>query len=53
MTNKPIDPNDILIELNWAEDDDLEFKSARGGLPKSLWKSIASVWLPTNPPILG
>lgn len=43
MTNKsivPINPIDILIQLNWAEGDGLEFKSARGGLPKSLWGNI-------------
>ena len=46
MTNKsivPINPIDILIQLNWAEGDGLEFKSARGGLPKSLWETYSAV----------
>ncbi len=46
MTNKsivPINPIDILIQLNWAEGDGLEFKSARGGLPKSLWETYSAM----------
>ena len=27
-----INPLDILVRLNWGEGDDIEFKSARGGL---------------------
>jgi len=43
MTRKPINPLDILLELEWAEGDDLEFKSARGGLPKSLWETYSAM----------
>lgn len=38
-----IHPLDILVRLHWEESDDLEFKSARGGLPKSLWETYASM----------
>lgn len=27
MKRQPIDPEDILLRLDWTEDDDLEFKS--------------------------
>lgn len=39
MTAKPIRPLDIPGQLDWAEGDDLEFKSAQGGLPKGLWET--------------
>ncbi|WP_022949786.1 RNA-binding domain-containing protein [Methylohalobius crimeensis] len=44
MTDKqPINPLDILLQLDWAEGDDLEFKSAKGGLPKSLWETYSAM----------
>lgn len=43
MIDKPFNPLDILLELDWAEGDDLEFKSARGGLPKSLWETYSAM----------
>lgn len=43
MTTKPINPLDILLQLDWAEGDDLEFKSAKGGLPKSLWETYSAM----------
>ncbi|ORJ58327.1 hypothetical protein B5V00_12740 [Geothermobacter hydrogeniphilus] len=38
-----IDPVDILARLDWTENDDLEFKSARGGLPRSLWETYCAM----------
>ena len=43
MTRHPLNPAEVLLQLNWAEGDDLEFKSARGGLPGSLWESYAAM----------
>jgi len=43
MTDQLINHLDILLELNWAESDDLEFKSAKGGLPKSLWETYSAM----------
>jgi len=43
MSNQPLNPLDILIQLDWTEGDDLEFKSARGGLPGSLWETYSAM----------
>jgi len=43
MRTEAFDPQDILLRLDWAESDDLEFKSAKGGLPKSLWESYSAL----------
>ncbi|MCP4697199.1 MAG: transcriptional regulator [Gammaproteobacteria bacterium] len=40
---EPFDPLDILLRLDWTECDDLEFKSARGGLPRSLWETYSAL----------
>lgn len=38
-----LNPFDILLRLNWDEGDDLEFKSAKGGLPLSLWETYSAM----------
>jgi ATP-dependent DNA helicase RecG len=38
-----INPINILEKLDWLEKDDLEFKSARGGVPKSLWETYSAM----------
>jgi len=43
MTHQPLNPLDILLQLDWAEGDDLELKSAQGGLPKSLWETYSAM----------
>ncbi len=43
MTHTPLNSLDILIRLNWDESDDLEFKSAKGGVPKSLWETYCAM----------
>lgn len=40
---KPLDPLEVLQRLDWAESNDLEFKAARGGLPKSLWETYCAM----------
>jgi len=37
------DPTEPLLQLDWAECEDLEFKSARGGIPKSLWETYSAM----------
>lgn len=37
------DPLAILSRLDWSEGDDLEWKSARGGLPGSLWETYSAM----------
>lgn len=41
--NSALEPLDLLSRLDWAEDGDLEFKSARGGIPKSLWETYSAM----------
>lgn len=43
MRAEPFDPEKLLLRLDWAECDDLEFKSARGGLPRSLWETYSAM----------
>ncbi|MDO8947724.1 MAG: putative DNA binding domain-containing protein [Desulfocapsaceae bacterium] len=43
MSKPAIDPLAILTRLSWEESDDLEFKSARGGVPKSLWETYSAM----------
>lgn len=43
MKRQPIDPEDILLRLNWTEDYDLEFKSGKGGVPQSLWETYSAM----------
>ncbi len=43
MSSAMLNPFDILLRLNWDEGDDLEFKSARGGLPHSLWETYSAM----------
>ncbi|MGY6273921.1 RNA-binding domain-containing protein [Methylomonas sp. MgM2] len=43
MNSTMLNPFDILLRLNWDEGDDLEFKSAKGGLPLSLWETYSAM----------
>ena len=38
-----INPVDILASLSWGESEDLEFKSAKGGLPGDLWETYSAM----------
>lgn len=38
-----MDSQQLLSALKFGEDKDLEFKSAKGGLPRSLWESYSSM----------
>ena len=39
----PLNPVAILALLEWDEYEELEFKSARGGVPKSLWETYSAM----------
>ncbi len=43
VQNNILNPVDILTKLGWGENDDLEFKSAQGGLPRSLWETYSAM----------
>jgi predicted HTH transcriptional regulator len=43
MTTEPFELEKLLRRLDWSESDDLEFKSARGGLPRSLWETYSAM----------
>ena len=43
MTTTPISPDAILAALALGEDEDWEFKSARGGVPGSLWETVSAM----------
>lgn len=38
-----INPVDILASLSWGESEDLEFKSAKGGIPSDLWETYSAM----------
>ena len=42
-SQQKVAPLDIRTRLSWNEGDELEFKSAKGGLPKSLWETYSAM----------
>ena len=38
-----ISPLDVIARLGWNESDDLELKSGKGGLPRSLWETYSAM----------
>jgi len=43
ITPDVVDPLEVVASLNWEESQELEFKSAKGGLPKSLWETYSAM----------
>ena len=43
MAKDTINPLDILLRLSWGESEDLEFKSAKGGIPGSIWETYSAM----------
>ncbi len=42
MNTPTLDPTEIYSAFDWSEDYELEFKSAQGGLPRSLWETYSA-----------
>ena len=38
-----INPVDVLASISWGESQDLEFKSAQGGIPRDLWETYSAL----------
>jgi len=43
MPIAPHNPLELILTLEWVESNDLELKSAKGGLPKSLWETYSAM----------